>query len=57
MQKSLGDSFRAILYGPSWIPGAPRLGRDEDKVNVSKQNFQLLRHLILFQKFYMLVFE
>lgn len=35
MQKTWGDSLRALFYGPSWIPGAPRLGREEDKVNVS----------------------
>ncbi|CAL8143206.1 unnamed protein product [Orchesella dallaii] len=35
MQKTWGDSFRALFCGPSWIPGAPRLGRDEDKVNVT----------------------
>ncbi|ODM93683.1 Alkylglycerol monooxygenase [Orchesella cincta] len=35
MQKTWGDSFRALFFGPSWIPGAPRLGRDEDKVKVT----------------------
>jgi len=32
------DSLKVLLYGPSWISGvgAPRLGRDEDKVDVRK---------------------
>ncbi|XP_031767974.2 alkylglycerol monooxygenase-like [Galleria mellonella] len=32
--KTAGDKFRAIFWGPSWQPGSPRLGRDEDKIDV-----------------------
>lgn len=28
------DKLRAIFYGPSWLPGKPRLGLDEDKIQV-----------------------
>lgn len=28
------DRFASIFYGPSWQPGKPRLGLDEDKVKV-----------------------
>lgn len=32
----------AIFYGPSWIPGKPRLGLDEDKVKVSIVNYNCM---------------
>lgn len=32
---NLNDKLRTIFYGPSWLPGRPRLGRDEDKIEVS----------------------
>lgn len=28
--RTLGDMARALFYGPGWVPGAPRLGREED---------------------------
>lgn len=29
-----GDKLRTIFYGPSWLPGRPRLGLEEDKIEV-----------------------
>ncbi|KAM3960937.1 alkylglycerol monooxygenase-like [Aphomia sociella] len=32
--ETVGDKFRAIFWGPSWEPGSPRLGNEEDKLDV-----------------------
>lgn len=29
------NKFKAIFWGPSWNPGRPRLGVEEDKIKVS----------------------
>lgn len=34
---TLSDKFAALFYGPSWQPGKPRLGLEEDKVKVTKR--------------------
>lgn len=34
--QGLKNKFAAIFYGPSWQPGKPRLGLDEDKIKVSE---------------------
>lgn len=33
---TLMDKFAVIWKGPSWLPGLPRLGLDEYKINVSQ---------------------
>lgn len=33
--KSWRHKLAAIFYGPSWQPGRPRLGAEEDKIKVS----------------------
>ncbi|XP_072384079.1 alkylglycerol monooxygenase-like isoform X1 [Diabrotica undecimpunctata] len=35
--KSWNNKLAAIFYGPSWQPGKPRLGLEEDKVKVTKR--------------------
>ncbi|XP_030759328.1 alkylglycerol monooxygenase-like [Sitophilus oryzae] len=35
--KSWREKLAAIFYGPSWQPGRPRLGTEEDKVKVTKR--------------------
>ncbi|KAL1505714.1 hypothetical protein ABEB36_005216 [Hypothenemus hampei] len=35
--KGWRNKLAAIFYGPSWQPGKPRLGLDEDKVKVTKK--------------------
>ncbi|CAG7786718.1 unnamed protein product [Allacma fusca] len=55
-QKTWGDFFRALFYGPSWIPGvgAPRLGRDEDKFDI-KPRPKFVVPLPKWLQFYLLV--
>lgn len=36
------NKLAAIFYGPSWEPGKPRLGLDEDKVKVIKFLFEII---------------
>ncbi|XP_014365151.2 alkylglycerol monooxygenase [Papilio machaon] len=31
---TVGDKLRAIFWGPSWEPGTPRLGADDDKIEI-----------------------
>lgn len=33
--KGWKHKFASIFYGPSWEPGKPRLGNEEDKIRVS----------------------
>lgn len=33
--KNWKHKLAAVFYGPSWEPGKPRLGLEEDKVRVS----------------------
>ncbi|CAG9836311.1 unnamed protein product [Diabrotica balteata] len=35
--KTWNNKLAAIFYGPSWQPGKPRLGLEEDKVKVTKR--------------------
>lgn len=30
-----GDKVRAVVWGPSWEPGTPRLGDEAEKIDVS----------------------
>jgi alkylglycerol monooxygenase len=32
------DKLAAVWKGPSWLPGKPRLGVDEDKLDVSNNS-------------------
>lgn len=31
------DKLASVWKGPSWLPGKPRLGADEDKLDVSNK--------------------
>lgn len=33
--KTWKDKLAAVFYGPSWQPGSPRLGAEEDKIKVN----------------------
>ncbi|XP_076250275.1 alkylglycerol monooxygenase-like isoform X1 [Rhynchophorus ferrugineus] len=51
----------AIFYGPSWQPGKPRLGSDEDKVKVTKRkkydvDLSLWCNIYLFLHFSVMVY-
>ncbi|XP_043269066.1 alkylglycerol monooxygenase-like isoform X2 [Venturia canescens] len=50
-QKTVEDKLAVLWKGPSWFPGAPRLGLDEFKINVTSR-IKYDRYLPSWQSFY-----